>query len=365
MPRPTPPPVVIAAPQARSTGWGWIAATFVLALLLALSVLGNLGGLLTSFATSHPGSAGGDQLMETVIEDNGGSSRIAVVDIAGVISSDNWDGTGNRVELIKEQLDRAADHRAVKAVILRIDSPGGEVLASDEIADAISAFQEETGKPVVACMAGVAASGGYYVSAPCRWIVAHELTLTGSIGVIMHGYNYRDLMSKVGIRPEVFKSGKFKDMLSGEKAEGEILPEERQMVQALINETYQRFKEVVESGRKEAARLNQAGKDKGRKLADNWSELADGRILSGKQAFEAGFVDELGNFDTAVARAEKLAGITNADLIRYDRPFEFSSLFRLFGKTDARSLKVQIGPDTPRLQTGRMYFLTPTALPWP
>mgnify|MGYP001545180448 CR=1 FL=1 len=95
------------------------------------------------------------------------------------------------VDIIKAQLDRAADDRRVKAVILKVDSPGGEVMASDEINKAIMHFQEDSRKAVICSMGSLAASGGYYISAPCRWIVANELTITGSIGVIMHGWNYR------------------------------------------------------------------------------------------------------------------------------------------------------------------------------
>src|SRR4029079_10112350 len=103
----------------------------------------------------------------------------------------------------------------VKAVILKIDSPGGEVMASDDISRALVQFQEKHKKPVIASSRVLAASGGYYVAAPCRWIVANELTITGSIGVILSSLNYRGLMDKVGIEPVVFKSGKFKDMLRG------------------------------------------------------------------------------------------------------------------------------------------------------
>src|SRR5205814_8019240 len=133
-------------------------------------------------------------------------------------------------------------------VLLKVDSPGGEVLASDDIYRAIKDFQSHSRKPVVASMGSLAASGGYYISSPCRWIVANELTITGSIGVIMSSWNYRGLMDKVGLRPEVYKSGKFKDMLSGSKKEEEITPEEKEMVQKLVNDTFGKFKSVVSEG---------------------------------------------------------------------------------------------------------------------
>ena len=297
-------------------------------------------------------------LQEVLVEDNGSKNKIALIDVAGVITSGAERGGEGMVKFIDEQLKIAAQDKSVKAVILKVDSPGGEVLASDDIYNLIKNFQRNNSKPVVASMGSLAASGGYYVSAPCQWIVANELTITGSIGVIMHGYNYRGLMDKVGVRPEVYKSGKFKDMMSGEKKEGETSEEERQMLQALINETFGKFKKIVAEGRNEARRKN----SKGQALASNWEEFADGRILSGKQALELGFVDELGNFDTAVAAAEKLAHIEDADLIEYRQPFDFSNIFRLLGKTEARAVKVDLGLNTLQLQSGHLYFILPTVL---
>jgi protease-4 len=270
----------------------------------------------------------------------------------------DWSGQG-MVEFIKDQLRAAKDDDAVKAVVLKVDSPGGEVLASDEIYRLIADFQDKSKKPVVASMGGLAASGGYYVSAPCQWIVANDLTITGSIGVIMHSYNYRGLLNKVGVRPEVFKSGKFKDILSGEKEPGEVLPEERQMIQALIDETFEKFKSVVAKGRADAAEKNNGN---GRELKADWAEYADGRIFSGKQALELGFVDELGNFETAVKSARALAKIKSANLIHYQQPVNLAGLLRLFGKTEAPAIKVDLGVDLPKLQVGRLYFISSSVL---
>src|SRR5207244_10892187 len=167
------------------------------------------------------------------------------------------------VEWIKAQHKHAEDDNKVKVVILKVDSPGGEVLASDEIYRAISDFQKNAHKSVVASMGNLAASGGYYVSAPCQWIIANPLTITGSIGVILHSWNYRGLMNKVGLQPETYKSGKFKDMISGERNPEEIPAEESEMVQSLINETYNKFKSVVAKGPSEANKKNRR-KDSGR-----------------------------------------------------------------------------------------------------
>jgi len=207
-------------------------------------------------------------LDEVITEDNDAANKIAVIEVDGIITSRSMDQGGyNMVDLIKAQFKRAEDDDKVKAVILKVDSPGGEVLASDEIYRIIGDFQKKTHKPVIGSMGNLAASGGYYVSAPCRWIVANDLTITGSIGVILHTWNYRGLMNKVGLRPQTYKSGKFKDMLSGEREPEEIPPEdlkkEREMVQSLIDDTYNKFKGVVASGRQQAAKEN---KEKGRPL---------------------------------------------------------------------------------------------------
>jgi protease-4 len=256
-------------------------------------------------------------------------------------------------------------------VILKVNSPGGEVMASDEVYNIIRKFEDKSGKPVVVSMGSLAASGGYYISAPCRWIVANELTITGSIGVIMHNYNYRILFDKIGVRPQVIKSGRFKDMLSGEKEpDSEKLSaqeikdrdEELQMVQSLIDETFNKFKKVVKTGRDWAATQN--GPGQGTTLKADWEESADGRILSGKSALELGFVDELGNFDTAVQRAKTLTHISSASLIEYRLPFDLGSvLARVFGKTEVPALKVDLGFDLPKLQAGQLYFLAPTVVP--
>lgn len=336
-------------------------AAIVLAVLLAASMLSNLRYLAHGLTSRAKGGRQAHQRLEEVFyENNHSKNKIALLDVDGIISSEPWDRSGNNlVDLISDQLRLAGEDDSVKAVVLRVDSPGGEVLASDDIYRAIADFQRDYKKPVVASMGGLAASGGYYVSAPCRWIVANELTITGSIGVIMHSYNYRGLLNKVGVRPEVFKSGKFKDMLSGEKNEDEVLPEEKQMVQTLIDETFERFKKVVADGRENSRERNG---NQGRTLADNWQDFADGRVLSGKQAYDLGFVDELGNFDTAVEKARELAGIEEANLVQYLRPFDFGNLFRLFGQTESRALKIDLGVQLPKLQVGRLYFLSPTVL---
>jgi protease IV len=337
----------------------WKVFTFILLGLLILMMLLSVSGFLFRLqpSSSRVISRVGPKLEEVVLEDNRARDRVAVVKIEGMISSSITQGRYTMVELIKAQLKEASQNPRVKAVILKVDSPGGEVLASDEINRLISDFQENSKKPVVASMGNLAASGGYYVSAPCRWIVANELTITGSIGVILHSWNYRGLMDKVGVAPQIYKSGEYKDMLSGARDPAMIPPEERKMVQALIDETYQKFREVVAAGREQAFLVNQKSAGAGRQLSRDWMEYADGRVLSGAEAFRLGFVDELGNFEDAVDRAKALAGITTADLIEYQQYFNFSDIFRLFGSSEPQSMKIDIGLEPPRLRAGQLYFL--------
>jgi protease-4 len=342
-----------------------IAAIVILLVLLVMSVLFNfqqifrtsVGRRVTSYRSTF-----GPRFEEVTVRESYSGNKIVVVPVEGIISGQSGDQGGySMVTVIKEQLKRARKDSDVKAVLLKVDSPGGEVLAADEIAKAIRDF-EKSGKPVVVSMGSLAASGGYYVSAPCRWIVANELTITGSIGVIMHGLNYRGLLDKIGVQPEVFKSGKFKDMMSPTREPDQISPEEKQMVQDLINETFQKFKSVVREGRDAAYAENNQSNQKGKKLSADWEDYADGRILSGTEAKRLGFVDQIGDFDDAIDTTKKLVHIQSAEVVEYQQIFELSNLFHLFGKSDAKAVKVDLGVDVPRLTPGCLYFLSPTYL---
>ncbi|MEW6159961.1 MAG: signal peptide peptidase SppA [Verrucomicrobiota bacterium] len=362
-PVPPVPPLPPFSPPPRPTRRSnpiWKILTFTLAGLLLLVFLNYMLGQFGAFDFgSGTGAQTGRHFEEVVVENNRSGNKVLIVDVEGIITSQAWDQSGrNMVNLVEDQLKLALRHDDVKAVVLKVDSPGGEVLASDDISRAIINFQKNSGKPVVASMGGLAASGGYYVSAPCRWIVANELTITGSIGVIMHSLNFRGLLDKVGVYPQVFKSGKFKDMLSSTKKPEEITPEEQQMIQSLIDETYEKFKSVVASGRQFSQKENQGS---GRSLAQNWVEYADGRVLTGKQAYDLGFIDELGNFETAVSRAKKLADIKDANLVRYLEPFNLANLFNIFGKSESK-MTIDFGVDLPKIEAGRLYFISPTLI---
>lgn len=348
-------------PASTSGGKGWMIVAVGLGCLLAISFLINLvsfSGFMSDLAGPMPATTNDRMIQEVIVRPapTRTANKVVVIDILGMIANFG-SGTGaGMVDHIKDQLKRAAKDDDVKAVILRVDSPGGEVLASDDIYQAIKQFQNDHGKPVIASMGTTAASGGYYVSAPCEWIVASELTMTGSIGVIMQGYNFRGLMDKVGVQPLTFKSGKLKDMLSSTKPLSEVSEEEKKIIQDFINETYGRFQEVVREGRGYAATVN--GED-GRPLIEGWEDYADGRIISGKQAWELGFVDELGDFDAAVKRAIKKGGIKQANLVQYQRMFTFGDFFKVLGKAPdtGTTVKIDVGLNSPKIQAGQAYYL--------
>jgi protease-4 len=179
---------------------------------------------------------------------------------------------------------------SIRAIVLRVDSPGGGVVPSQEIYEQVKKARAK--KKVIVSMGSVAASGGYYISAPADAIIANPGTITGSIGVIMVVPNLKGLLDKVGIKTEVVKSGKLKDLASVFRGIG---PEEREILQGVMDDVHEQFIKAVADDRKlKISRVR---------------EMADGRIFSGRQALKAGLVDELGDLDFAVKRAAKMAGI--------------------------------------------------------
>jgi len=199
----------------------------------------------------------------------------------------------------------AKDHR-VRALVLRVDSPGGGVVASQELHDAVAAFKE-SGRPVVTSMGTVAASGGYYVAAPSDLIVANPGTLTGSIGVIMSMANVEKLLDKIGVAAVTIKAGRNKDIGSPFRP---MTDEERALIQDVMDDIHDQFIAAVAEGR-------------GRTV-EEITPLADGRIFTGHQAVDAGLVDELGNLETAIRRAGELAGIEGRPRVIEDEPTVFS-----------------------------------------
>ncbi|PNU20741.1 signal peptide peptidase SppA [Geothermobacter hydrogeniphilus] len=215
--------------------------------------------------------------------------KVAVVELQGVIDSSR--------ELMETIVD-FRDDDSVKAIVLRINSPGGAVGPAQEVYEEIKKAAKV--KPVVVSMGSVAASGGYYVAVPAQRILANPGTITGSIGVIMQFTNFEELLAKIGLKSEVVKSGSLKDIGSSTRP---MTEQDRQVLQTLIDDVHQQFMTAVAEGRKMDLKKVKA--------------LADGRIFTGRQALQAGLVDELGNLQDAIAIAGKLGGIEGKPQVIY------------------------------------------------
>src|SRR5205085_9122185 len=207
--------------------------------------------------------------------------------------------TDSMVDDMRAALQRARDDSRVKAIVLEVDSPGGEVTASDAIYSALVKVRAK--KPVVVYMDSLAASGGYYVSCGGKFLMASDTTITGSIGVIIQTLNYEQLFNKIGLASVVFKSGKFKDMLNGARP---ITPEERELLKSFVMKTYDKFLGIV-------ARERNLPADGLR------NSVADGRILSGKDALENKLIDGTGQIEDAFAKAKELARSPGATVVKY------------------------------------------------
>lgn len=241
----------------------------------------------------------------------GTEDAVAIIRIEGAITSSDDDSlpaaTSGRVIA---DLEAAAEDDQVKAVLLRVDSPGGTVTGSAQIHEAIEAYE----KPVVVSMVGVAASGGYYVSAPADYIFARPDTTTGSLGVVLTLYNAQELLDEVGVDVIAITSGPNKTI--GSMWE-ELTPDQRDIFEASIDESYSEFVRVIAEGRG--------------MTEDEVREIADGRIYTGRQALPLNLVDELGNLDDAIAKAAELGGIEgDPAIIEYERLPGFDQLLSGF-----------------------------------
>jgi protease-4 len=213
--------------------------------------------------------------------------KIGVIEVTGVISS--------ATEILEDLHDFREDS-AIKAIVLRIDSPGGSVAPSQEIHDAVK--KTAAIKPVVVSMGSVAASGGYYIAVAGQQIVANPGTMTGSIGVLMEFANYEELLKKIGWQNTVVKSGRFKDIGSPNRPMSDA---DRQLLQTMIDDVQSQFVSAVAEGRNLSL--------------EKVREVADGRIMTGRQALAAGLVDKLGGLETAIDLAAELAGIDDPKVI--------------------------------------------------
>jgi len=292
---------------------------------------------------------GEDKLQEVVLVPSPAREKVLMIDIDGMISAALETGIFSRekslVARVFERLERAAADPRVKAVILRLDTPGGEVTASDIVYHEVLRFKERTGLPVIGLMMSVAASGGYYIASACDFIVAHPSTLTGSIGVISIFPSVESLMAKVGVKVAVIKSGPVKDSGSPFR---DMTDEEKAIFQGIIDEYYEGFLAVVTRGRQ------------GKIRAAELRTIADGRVYTAPQALKLGLIDAVGYFDDAFAKARDLASLKSARLVSYTYfPKTKTNIYagRLadVSPLDAKVLETMLGA----LKTGFYYLWLP------
>ena len=227
--------------------------------------------------------------------------KVALINVTGVII----DSSG-----VVKELKKHAKDSSIKAIVIRVDSPGGAVAPSQEIYKEILKVKQK--KKVIVSMGSVAASGGYYIAAPADKIVANEGTLTGSIGVIMEIPNVKGLMEKIGIEAQVIKSGKHKDIASVFKS---LRPEEKEILQSVLDDVHDQFIRAVSDGR---------GMD-----FEEAKKISDGRIFTGRMAKDIGLVDELGSLEDAIALAGLLAGIEGEpEVVRKEEKFSLLEMLR-------------------------------------
>lgn len=306
----------------------WIA--LVAALLLGTLLVWGMEGI-------EDPAGGAGPWHEEVIEGEG-FEKIAVVPVRGEITSEADTGafaSGAVTERLISQLRQAREDEAVHAVILRLNTPGGSVVASNAVVDELRSLRS-AGKPVVASMGEVAASGGYLLSAASDHVIADPATITGSIGVIMVLLNLEEAGGKLGVEPVILKAGRHKDMGSPFR---DLTARERRMFQDLLDESHDAFVETVAEGRDMSPR--------------EVRDVADGRIFSGQQAERLGLVDELGGFDHAIDAARSLAEMDEALVVEYQETFSLLDMFRGFPRTLARSpveeVERSFGATGPRL----------------
>ena len=292
----------------------------------------------------NPFGNGLEPFQEKVVEGKG-RDKILIIDISDVITDrENRQPLGQGVRestlaRTKEVLKLAEKDDSIRAIILRIDSPGGGVTASDIVYRELLRFKKKQGIPMIAAMMDVAASGGYYVALSADQIVAHPTTVTGSIGVMMINLNVAGLFDKIGVDDTSVMSGKHKDIGSPFRKPTES---DRRILQEVVDTLYARFLDRVREGRKGISE-------------ETLKKLADGRILTADQALEGGFIDRIGYLEDAISEAKTAAGIDEAKVVIYHRPGEYAeNIYSLQGVASTRvgfnqeSLMRLIGGSGPR-----------------
>ncbi|WP_064092639.1 signal peptide peptidase SppA [Rossellomorea aquimaris] len=281
---------------------------------------------------------------EEVIEDGNGQKRIAVLEVEGVIQDTGnagslFESPGYNHEIFMDKLDAVQEDNTVKGIVLKVNSPGGGVVESAQIHEKLLEIKKKSKKPIYVSMGSIAASGGYYISAPANKIFASKETLTGSLGVIMQNINYSKLAEKYGVDFVTIKSGPYKDIMSPTR---EMKEEERKILQSMIDNSYEGFVDVIAEGRG----MSEAEVKK----------IADGRIYDGLQAKEVNLIDEFGYVEDTIAALKKDQKLKDAQVFEYKTTDPFSEILgmsakKMIGKDmEATALmKLLSQPNSPRL----------------
>ncbi len=306
-PRTLPPYLPYQPPPRRHSGW-----RIIWGILFALSVLANVGLFLLFLAVAVVAfGRSGTRPLEAVVREGPRDSKIVLVHVGGIID-------GEQAEEVHRQISAAQQDPAVRGIILHVDSPGGTISASDQIYREMMDYRKQMGRPTVAFMQGMAASGGYYASVSCDEIIAEPTAVTGSIGVLMMHFVFQDLLeNKLGIQPVFLTMGAKKDWPSAFR-----MPKDEELAYVrsrLLEPAYRRFVDVVKEGRKDAL------------SAEEVEKLADGSIFCADEALAVKLIDKIGYLDDAIARAKTLAGVQRAQVVEYRKPLT------LLGMLSARS----------------------------
>lgn len=289
------------------------------------------------------------ELKEETVQEGTGSGKILIVEVEGMLLNARTGGIlqpkENDVSLFTQELAKAATDADVKAVVLRVNSPGGTVAASDAMYEQLLRFKKKSGKPVVASAQDIMASGAYYVSCGADKIVAQRTSVVGSIGVIFETFDFSGSMDKIGARTKAIKSGEMKDMGSPFKP---LLPREEQIMQAMVNEFFVRFKSVVTAGR---------GLE-----GDKLTTVSDGRVFTGTDALTLGLVDQNGTLDDAIDLARQLGKSPHAPAVIYRRPYGYGGSIYAHAQNpqpQTSVLQLNIGPQEAFLPAGFYYLWRP------
>ena len=343
------------APQPPKKG-GFLKKLFVF-LLVVFLIFAFFGGLIVlgicgvaAIASSFEDfdSESEKKVKETVRISGDEDNQVAVIEVKGIIARAKMSGVACS-EKIVDLIDHVRENKDnYRALIIDMDTPGGEVIAADEIYGALRKLKKEDEDfPIVTCMHSMGASGGYYVAAATDYIIANRMTFTGSIGVIMSSYNISDLIGKIGISEQVFRSGDMKDMMSSTR---KMTEKERTYMQKMINDTFNVFAGIVASGR-EAYKTAEDVKA---------APFGDGRVLSGAEALEYKLVDELGGFDETVKYVQGKLGLEDIPQIVQlnNKSSFFDSLLEM---RDKLPLQTSLVPGNSfMMKAGYLYFLLPT-----